>query len=790
MKKSIAVTLISIIFLSILGHTFVASAENSTAPGFLLKRETVPEVINYEYAVSIGHIQRAYDEEDGLNSVVFRNDDGTNTMYLFNEDVKYIDDSGAINDKSNALVNCEDGSFSNKFNDIYVVYPNRIHDGITLSYNDFYLTSTPLIEVVESSISNEARPSTAHIDANESKITYKGAFAENVDLQYTQTFSGYKEEIILTERQKRSTFSFLVETNASLKYNEYNEIVAYIEEKEIGKFGSAIILDANNTIVNGSIEVEILDENTYVITISAPEDFLNSSSTKYPVVIDPSFNITTSPSNKTIEDATIFTNYSSNFGTWFTLFVGNFNAYWPTSSQQRGIARTLVKFPGLYANSSFNTYYNAGRINNVKMNFSDSNCGQTNNIRAYRYTKTWDESTVVYSSTLWNGYTTSNAGGSVSIVAQPLTVPYPRYEIDVTNIVNYHMSYPSTQNYGLMLKSTNETLPSVVIGSSEAGDSVGRTDSKPYLTINYNPMPSTETSDIISEGIYQIINKNNGKALSCSGTALSQATSSPSATTQRFKIKYYGNGKYEIIPMSNTSYRIGTNGSTWTVSTSSGSSLQLWHLVRTSSGYVHIHSSYYNNKLLISKTSTTTVYVDNSTSGADWTFRFICLDVPLIMQQTTNTCGSACGVMALNFYGITNVSESQFKTQAGSQYTYAYAVTNALNYFLTNAGYSIQYHYVYSTTYSETTFLSAISSNIYNKHPVLIQLKISDQTYFPYTTDGHYVLIVGTFYDSSAGEYKAVINDPHYNYCAQRIVPINTILQYAKAHGGCTLCVD
>lgn len=65
----------------------------------VLERETVPEIIGYDYAVSKAHMQRLYSAEgDDLNRIVFLNADGTQTAYVFDFPVKYVDASGAIKD--------------------------------------------------------------------------------------------------------------------------------------------------------------------------------------------------------------------------------------------------------------------------------------------------------------------------------------------------------------------------------------------------------------------------------------------------------------------------------------------------------------------------------------------------------------------------------------------------------------------------------------------------------------------------------------------------------------------
>ncbi|MDD2268447.1 MAG: hypothetical protein PHY15_02720 [Eubacteriales bacterium] len=72
----------------------------------------VPDVVGYTTAVEKGHIARVRSEEKDLYSVVFSNGDGTNTLYMFSDPVKFIDKDGKVRNKSNKIVPA-DGSSNN-----------------------------------------------------------------------------------------------------------------------------------------------------------------------------------------------------------------------------------------------------------------------------------------------------------------------------------------------------------------------------------------------------------------------------------------------------------------------------------------------------------------------------------------------------------------------------------------------------------------------------------------------------------------------------------------------------
>lgn len=169
--------------------------------------------------------------------------------------------------------------------------------------------------------------------------------------------------------------------------------------------------------------------------------------------------------------------------------------------------------------------------------------------------------------------------------------------------------------------------------------------------------------------------------------------------------------------------------------------------------------------------------------------------VDIYEQQAYDTCGCACGRMMLAYYGIP-VTEAAFKDKAtaladpGTDFTYVYVVTRTINWFLSDGGNPHRYKYTYVSSMTEEQYKDLVLQNILNSHPVQPVLKITSTAYFPYTTNGHYVVIKGMTYSQSVGYYSAAVNDPHYDYCGVYNVPISAIFSYNKAHSGYIICVD
>lgn len=238
--------------------------------------------------------------------------------------------------------------------------------------------------------------------------------------------------------------------------------------------------------------------------------------------------------------------------------------------------------------------------------------------------------------------------------------------------------------------------------------------------------------------------------------------------------------------------RISYDGSSLFVASASSSVYQKWYIVPDNSGY-RIHSAYDSNYLL-SNSSDTNVIAQNSTVNSTWGINLICLDVPLIEQQDTDTCSAASALMLLHYYGCTDITEDDYIEAAGgkdfSDFNYVYNIKNVINRYLSQYSYEVTYSYLNIGSYTETQFLQIIQNNMENSHPIIAGIKVQDENYFPYTTSGHYVVITGVFFDSSDNTYYAVINDPHYDHCAEYVMPVSVILAYIKAGNQHIIKVD
>ena len=84
------------------------------------------------------HTQRLTHLED-LNTYVFANADGTRSVYMMDENVKYIDKSGIVKEKDLTLTS-KSGGFGIAQSDMDLLIPNDPVKGIDLAYSGLLLS--------------------------------------------------------------------------------------------------------------------------------------------------------------------------------------------------------------------------------------------------------------------------------------------------------------------------------------------------------------------------------------------------------------------------------------------------------------------------------------------------------------------------------------------------------------------------------------------------------------------------------------------------------------------------
>lgn len=310
-----------------------------------LSSADVPEVIPHSLIAEKQHVNRLYAQEEGLDTVIFQNRDGSKTAYIYDAPVKYLAEDGSVRDKSNTLTSISgEYRYMNMENDVAVAYPEYLaaERGVLLFGGDFIFSFSPDIDR-QLSYSAERAYYTVEGERREG-VLYDGVFGANTALRYTCTFNGFKEDIILNAPDA-NVFRFIVQTDGYAMVNAGNscKIIDPQTEETVAGFGSLYVYDSSEqrNTVEGAISCEQLAENeSYLITMSVPQEFFTPD-TVYPVYVDPSVSVSL-PGYQNISAATI--SETKNYTIEPSYYVGNQTLQYPnnTSAWQFGNTKTLL----------------------------------------------------------------------------------------------------------------------------------------------------------------------------------------------------------------------------------------------------------------------------------------------------------------------------------------------------------------------------------------------------------------------------------------------------------------
>ena len=148
-----------------------------------LTEQNLPDVIDAETAIADGYVARLNSEERSLSEVVLEKDDGTRALYLFDENVKYIDENGEVADKSNNAVR-KGRAFVNEGNDVEVILPATLTAGIAVHSDELNITMKPLTDSIGRSLSTA-------VQTEEDTVLYSDVFDSSTDIEYTYTSVSY-----------------------------------------------------------------------------------------------------------------------------------------------------------------------------------------------------------------------------------------------------------------------------------------------------------------------------------------------------------------------------------------------------------------------------------------------------------------------------------------------------------------------------------------------------------------------------------------------------------------------
>lgn len=446
----------------------------------------IPEIMNDAEIDTSIYADRLEELETDLNTVALQNKDGSCSLYLFSEPVKYIDEAGYVRDRSTSLQRTADGAYAVTDNSVKVYYPKSLGiDPLVLKYEANSISVIPVIDNIQGNISVSGVTSQV-VETNVRKsfeknlqkeqLVYSDIFGSGTEVRYTPLLNGYKEDIVLYDLPNNNRFSFLVDAgNYSLEM--VDGIITFVDPNTgsvIAQMSPIYLYDSApmpNESFDSYYEVEKKENGMYVVSIVADKDFLNAASTKYPVYIDPTitFNLNTSTQEAIIYSGLPSTAHGGNYY--------NFIGYYDNTYK---VGRLLVKLPGLSSNSTY-TGLKSSELNSVTYYMYCDGTKNSATIRPYIYTgAVWSETAVTYNTATWNGYVALSGMNAVTVPNSAGDVAF-----NITSAAKAWKDGTYSISKGLIFKNSNESSASYckTFTSTEYGYRYGT--HMPYVVVNY-----------------------------------------------------------------------------------------------------------------------------------------------------------------------------------------------------------------------------------------------------------------------------------------------------------------
>jgi len=310
-------------------------------------------------------------------------------------------------------------------------------------------------------------------------VTYPGAL-DGADLQYVVTPEGVKENVVLARRVDDPTFRFTLTTSGVAARAQRDGSIGFFDTRSPD--GPPVFVVPRPFMSDSTADVksphgkrfsdkvtQTVEQHgtTATVTVHADKAWLNAEQRRYPVTIDPTIRVEPTPT--TGQDAQIWSDTPTRAdGLDYRLSVG---------TDSSGKARSLLRFDTSVvpagtslASAKLRLYYDNELytgVNNVTM-------------EARRVTAPWVEDTVT-----WNSINTSMGEAGLSTAVKQANKTNVWHEWDIRNMAQSWVS-GSVPNYGVMVKSTNETLGlggAVYQGAEFAYN--GETVNRPKLVLSW-----------------------------------------------------------------------------------------------------------------------------------------------------------------------------------------------------------------------------------------------------------------------------------------------------------------
>ena len=390
------------------------------------------------------------------NEKHFLNDDGTISLYLYNNDIHYFK-NGEYLDIDNTLMEKEN-TIVNKANNFHTSFPKDKSTNllVDITKDNYYLK----IYLLKNKNNN------TNIKRNKQDLIFENIL-EDIDIDYKVISTKLKESIILKNKNNiPSSLSFKIDTNLVLELATKGSIIAKDKDKNIFVIDAPFMKD-NSGSYNYNINYDLnLKDNTYYLNLNLDQEWLNKA--EFPVIIDPTIVNPDEDDPENVYDAYISSSFPNmNMNAHEELYVG---------SNSTRTTRTLLKFKLPTIGTGYDIVNANACLKTLYPNLGDLT------LNVHEITSEWDEATVTWN-TINDKY---NSKVEDFFYEQGSIFGTDFYSLNITNLVKKW--YAGRPNYGIMLKLNDETPIDdnyVYIFYSKTYDALNETGLRPYLVITY-----------------------------------------------------------------------------------------------------------------------------------------------------------------------------------------------------------------------------------------------------------------------------------------------------------------
>ncbi len=283
-------------------------------------------------------------------SLSMDNIDGSQTLYLFTAPIAYIDTENNLTLIDNGFIPVTDQNlisqgyiYKNSKNSFDLLYPDLLSKdrGILLK------SSTASIEITpdaENPIRGKKSENKDAYHYNNDVIQYNNAFGAGTSFDCINTVLGIQGGIVLQKYNGQNCFRFIIKAPGLIP-DHSNHLYSLLKNPKLDAIEAAFYLpfvrdsyngkqdeDNSHFSYNNQMSLETIDQQkgVYSLTLIIDKEFLADKHTKYPITINPSFNIY----KKKQPDSSVYSNlnyanqYLSNFsGTGNCPYYGNGRTY-------------------------------------------------------------------------------------------------------------------------------------------------------------------------------------------------------------------------------------------------------------------------------------------------------------------------------------------------------------------------------------------------------------------------------------------------------------------------------